>query len=56
MSIITVAVCIVASALAALAWFLCERAALPSYVVAGLSFLVLLLCFAAGPAMLGGGG
>jgi hypothetical protein len=54
MTTVTVATAIIAAFLAALTWFGCERSALPSYVVAFLSFLVLLLCIAAGPALLGG--
>lgn len=54
MSIVTVAVCIVAAFLAGLTWFACERAPLPSYVTAALAFLVALLVFAAGPTVLGG--
>ena len=54
MSVVTAAVAVIAAFLAALAWFLCERAALPLYVIAFVSFLVLLLCFAAGPGLLGG--
>lgn len=54
MSIVTVAICIVAAFLAGLAWFAGERMLLPSYVTAALAFLVALLVFAGGPHILGG--
>lgn len=54
MSIVTVAICIVAAFLGALAWLLVERIPAPAWLCAGAAVLVALLVFAAGPAVLGG--
>lgn len=54
MDVIVVAICIVAAALAGLAWLLCERVPLPAWACAGVAILVALLVFAAGPRVLGG--
>jgi hypothetical protein len=54
MSVVTVAICIVAAALAGLAWLIGERIPLPAWACAALAILVALLAFAAGPKVLGG--
>lgn len=54
MSIVTVAVIIVAAALAWLIRWGCNRSAVPDEVSFALGIFVALLVFAAGPAVLGG--
>lgn len=52
MDVVTVAVCIVAGLLAALAWLVMERIGAPAWVAAGVTVAVGLLAFAAGPGLL----
>lgn len=54
MSIVTIAVCIVAAFLVWLVRWLCNRGAVPEEISLALCVLVALLVFAAGPAVLGG--
>lgn len=54
MSIVTVAVIIIASALAWLVRWACNRNAVPDAVSLALAIFVALLVFAAGPVVLGG--
>ena len=54
MSVVTVAICIVAALLGGLAWLVVERLPAPAWVVFAVAVCVTLLAYSAGPAVLGG--